>query len=141
MEDTKPKITEAVRHLMAMPDEVVSAKYIAPILHMNPDVIIRYAKDGTWDADRLGNFIVSGDRVKFFRKDFLQKCGFMDPDPEEPTEHDVILAAISALETILKSQKETILLLEEQNRLIREQIQLKKEGVIERCVRENGLQF
>ena len=119
MEDNRPMITEAVRHLMDMNCEVVSAKYIAPILNMNPDVIIKYVKDGTWDADRLGNYVISGNRVKFFRKDFLIKCGFMDPDPEEPTEKEVILAAISALETLLKSQKEVIALLEEQNELLR----------------------
>ena len=79
----RPAMSEAVRHLMAMTDETVSAKYIAPILHMSPDVIAKYAKDGTWDSDRLGNFVISGNRVKFFRKDFLVKGGFMDPESEE----------------------------------------------------------
>jgi hypothetical protein len=78
-------MSEAVRHLMAMTDETVSAKYIAPILHMSESVIVKYAKDGTWDADRLGNFVISGGHVKFFRKDFLQKCGFVSPDPPELT--------------------------------------------------------
>ena len=141
MSERKPKITEDVQRLIDMDSEMIFAKDIAPIIHMNPDVIIKYAKDGTWDQDHLGKFVLSGDRVKFFRKDFLQKCGFIGKEPEAPTEREVILAAISALETILKSQKETILLLEEQNRLIREQIQMKKEGAIERCVRENGLRF
>ena len=44
---------------------------------------VKYAKDGTWDADRLGNFVISGGHVKFFRKDFLQKCGFLEPEKEE----------------------------------------------------------
>ena len=127
MEDTKPKVTEAVRHLMAMPDDVVSAKYLAPILHMNPDVIIRYAKDGTWDADRLGNFVVSGDRVKFFRKDFLQKCGFAEKEPEQPTEREMLEKIWEALADI--------------RILVRAIANDRQEGAIERCVRENGLRF
>ena len=76
-------VNDAVRHLMTMNAEVVSAKYIAPILKMSESVIVKYAKDGTWDADRLGNFVISGGHVKFFRKDFLQKCGFLEPEKEE----------------------------------------------------------
>ena len=89
--ERNPIVSEAVRVLMAMPDEVVSAKYIAPILRMSPDVIIKRAKDGEWDQDNLGKFVLSGDRVKFFRKDFLQKCGFMDPEPEEDSTDKLIL--------------------------------------------------
>ena len=76
-------MVDPVQVLMDMKDETVSAKYIAPILKMNPSVIVKYAKDGTWDADRLGNFVISGGHVKFFRKDFLQKCGFLEPEKEE----------------------------------------------------------
>lgn len=114
--DTKPKVTADVQRLIDMDVEVVSAKHIAPIVKMNESVIIHYAKTGQWN---LCKYVISGDRVKFFRKDFLQQCGFIDPEPEEPTEKEVILAAISALETILKSQKEVIALLEEQNELLR----------------------
>ena len=114
--DNKPKVTEDVQRLMDMDAEMVFAKDLAPIVHMKPDVIIHYAKTGKWNLCR---FVISGDRVKFFRKDFLQQCGFVDPEPEEPTEREVILAAISALETILKSQREVISLLTEQNELLR----------------------
>ena len=112
----KPKVTADVQRLIDMEDEVVTAKDLAPIVKMHPQTIVEYAKTGQWNLCR---FVVSGDRVKFFRKDFLQQCGFIDPEPEEPTEKEVILAAISALETILKSQKEVIALLEEQNELLR----------------------
>ena len=77
--------SEAVRHLMAMTDEVVSAKHLAPILRMNPGVIVQRVKEGVWNQDALGKYVISGDRVKFFRKDFLQKCGFMPPDQPERT--------------------------------------------------------
>ena len=84
----RPALSEAVRNLMAMSDETVSAKYIAPILRMAESVIIKYAKDGTWDQEHLGKYVISGNRVKFFRKDFLQQCGFVDPEPEEKTNGD-----------------------------------------------------
>ena len=89
--------SEAVNRLMEMDDDMVFAKDIAPILHMKPDVIIKYAKDGTWDQERLGNFVLSGDRVKFFRRDFLQKCGFIEPDPEEPTERQLLERIVQLL--------------------------------------------
>lgn len=84
-------MSEAVRNLMAMSDETVSAKYIAPILRMAESVIIKYAKEGTWDQEHLGKYVVSGNRVKFFRKDFLQKCGFIEPDPVEKTAEQILM--------------------------------------------------
>ena len=97
MPDRVMEQSEAVRHLMAMHEEVVAAKYLAPILHMDPSVIVKYAKDGTWNQDTLGKFVISGGHVKFFRKDFLQKCGFMEPEKEERTTEQLILEQITAL--------------------------------------------
>lgn len=98
MSDQIP-MSEAVRHLMAMNEEVVSAKYIAPILRMSESVIVKYAKDGTWDQDHLGKFVISGGHVKFFRKDFLQKCGFMEPEKEtEDIQHQLVVLIAEATE-------------------------------------------
>lgn len=107
MNDKKPKITADVQRLIDMEDEMIRASDIAPILHIKPDVIIKYVKTGQWDADRLGNYVISGDHVKFFRKDFLQKCGFLEPEPEEKTvrhmldeistKMDLLLVALTAL--------------------------------------------
>ena len=107
----RPAMSEAVRHLMAMTDETVSAKYIAPILKMSESVIVKYAKDGTWDADRLGNFVISGDRVKFFRRDFLIKGGFMEPEKEGPTVEQLLAEILQGVKLIcgyihLKVQEE-----------------------------------
>lgn len=90
MIDHKPVYSDAVLDLMNRTDEVVPAEAIAPILKMHPDVIRKYAKDGTWDSDRLGNYVISGGRVKFFRKDFLQKCGFMEPEKEEDPTREIL---------------------------------------------------
>ena len=97
MSDNNPTVTDAVRHLMTMNSEVVSAKYIAPILKMSESVIVKYAKDGTWDQDKLGKFVISGGHVKFFRKDFLQKCGFLEPEKAEPTVEQLLMRVIQLL--------------------------------------------
>ena len=93
-------MSDPVKVLMEMTDETVSAKYIAPILKMSPSVIVKYAKDGTWDADRLGNFVISGGHVKFFRKDFLVKCGFMEPEKEKPTMDQLLKELVIRLKVV-----------------------------------------
>jgi hypothetical protein len=75
----------ALEALLNSTEAMVTAAQIAPVLHMNPGVIVKYAKDGTWIQKNMGKFIISGDRVKFFRRDFLQKCGFIPADPPERT--------------------------------------------------------
>lgn len=93
----RPAMSEAVRHLMAMTDETVSAKYIAPVVKMSESVIVKYAKDGTWNLCR---YVVSGNRVKFFRRDFLEKCGFVDPEKKD----DPMEEALKLLGSILEGQ-------------------------------------
>lgn len=66
----------AVQQLMAMTDEVVPASAIAPILQMHPSVIVSHVKTGKWDRN-VCNYIISGNRVKFFRIDFLRKGGWI----------------------------------------------------------------
>ena len=97
MSERKPKITEDVQRLIDMDSEMIFAKDIAPVIHMNPDVIIKYAKDGTWDQDHLGKFVLSGDRVKFFRKDFLQKCGFIGKEPEAKTVEQLLTEIVEQM--------------------------------------------
>ena len=77
MIDTTPKYTDEVLRLIHMEDEMIYAKDIAPILHMKPDVIIKRVKEGSWLMEHLGNYIVSGRTVKFFRIDFLRKGGWI----------------------------------------------------------------
>ncbi len=94
-------MSDPVKVLMEMTDETVSAKHIAPILKMSPSVIVKYAKDGTWDADRLGKYVISGGHVKFFRKDFLQKCGFLEYDEDEPSDHQLLDTICTKLDLII----------------------------------------
>lgn len=71
-----PRYSDAVRALMDMTDDVVPASAIAPILQMHPSVITNQAKTGRWDRN-VCNYIISGNRVKFFRIDFLRKGGWI----------------------------------------------------------------
>ena len=50
-----------------MDSEMVTARDIAPVVRMHPQVIVKYAKDGKWPRE-ICNYIVSGSRVKFFRR-------------------------------------------------------------------------
>ena len=76
MSEIMPAYSDAVLALMARTDELVPASAIAPIVHIKPDVIIKYAKDGKWPRE-VCNYIVSGRCVKFFRIDFLRKGGWI----------------------------------------------------------------
>ena len=102
--DALPTITPEVQRLINMEDEVITAAQLAPILKMHPQTIIDRAKSGLWDQDRLGKFVISGDRVKFFRKDFLQKCGFIEPEePKQPTDLQILgqLIALNEASTMI----------------------------------------
>jgi len=93
-------MSDAVRDLIAMDAEVVPARMIAPVLKMSESVLIHRVKSGEWDPDILGKYVISGNRVKFFRKDFLVKCGFMEPEKEEDPMHE----ALTILGQLLEGQ-------------------------------------
>ena len=77
MEDRKfPKYSDGIRRLMNMDSEMVTAADIAPVVRMHPQVIVKYAKDGKWPRE-VCNYIISGNRVKFFRVDLLRKGGWI----------------------------------------------------------------
>lgn len=71
-----PKYSGPILALMEMEDEMITAADIAPVVRMNPQVIIKYAKAGTWPRE-VCNYIISGTRVKFFRIDLLRKGGWV----------------------------------------------------------------
>lgn len=90
MIDMTPVITPEVRRLISMDSEMIYAKDIAPIVRMKTDVIIKYAKDGTWNQNDQGKFIISGNSVKFYRLDFLRKGGWIPPEePKNETLTDI----------------------------------------------------
>lgn len=78
---------EAINIMMMMESVTVNADLVAQALGMNPGVLRKHVKDGDY---HISAYEVSGDRVRFFRKDFLQKIGEMPEDPEAPTDHQLL---------------------------------------------------
>lgn len=78
-----PKYSGPILALMEREDEMITAADIAPIVRMKEDTIIKYAKNGQWPRE-VYNYIVSGNRVKFFRVDFLRKCNWLESRKENP---------------------------------------------------------
>lgn len=73
---------EAVNILMMMESVTVNADLIAQALGMNPGVLRKHVRDGDY---HISAYEVCNDRIRFFRRDFLQKIGEMPPDMPERT--------------------------------------------------------
>ena len=88
---------EAINIMMMMESVTVNADLIAQALSMNPGVLRKHVKDGEY---LISKYEICGDRIRFFRKDFLQAIGEMPPDPEEPTDHQLLEEIHEALTDI-----------------------------------------
>ena len=78
---------EAIDILMMMESVTVNADLIDQALGMNPGVLRKHVKDGEY---HISKYEICNDRIRFFRKDFLQKIGEMPEDPEEPTDRQLL---------------------------------------------------
>ena len=78
---------DAIELLKRSGEVVVGPELIAQALKMNPGVLRKHVKDGEY---KLSAVEVCGSRIRFFRKDFLQKIGEMPEDPDEPTDHQLL---------------------------------------------------
>ena len=78
---------EAIEVMKMMESVTVNADLIAQALGMNPGVLRKHVRDGDY---HISAYEVCNDRIRFFRKDFLQKIGEMPVDPEEPTDHQLL---------------------------------------------------
>ena len=76
---------EAINILSMMESVTVNADLIAQALGMNPGVLRKHVRDGDY---KISKFEICGDRVRFFRKDFLQAIGEIPPDAPERTDSD-----------------------------------------------------
>lgn len=94
--------SDAVQLLINLKAETVSAALLAPVVKMHPSVIIDYAKTGKWN---LCKYVISGNRVKFFRRDFLQKMGFIQEDPPEKDLMTLILEELKAIREMIANLK------------------------------------
>ena len=76
---------EAINIMMMMESVTVNADLIAQALGMNPGVLRKHVRDGDY---LISKYEICNDRIRFFRKDFLQAIGEMEPDPPERTVED-----------------------------------------------------
>lgn len=106
---------EAINILMMMESVTVNADLIAQALGMNPGVLRKHVRDGDYKISKVE---ICGDRVRFFRKDFLQKIGEMPEDPPERTEMELLAEIVNKLESMVNNQRIMIQLIDEQNDLL-----------------------
>lgn len=79
------KQREAIDLMKSMDSVTVTSGLVAQALGMKPDVLRKHVRDGEYKISAVD---VNGSMIRFFRKDFLQKIGEMDPDPEARTDSD-----------------------------------------------------
>ena len=84
---------EAIDALKASTEVTVGPELIAAALRMSPSVLRKHVRDGEY---HISAYDIQGSRIRFFRKDFLQKIGEIPEDPEETT-LDVILKSLCSL--------------------------------------------
>ena len=106
---------EAIEALKICDLPFVSADMIAPVLRMRPDTLRDHVRKGEYELSEVD---ICGGRIRFARKDFLQKIGEIPPDSDEPTDHQVIIAIVEALQTMLENQKMMLQLMDEHNDLL-----------------------
>ncbi len=78
---------EAINIMMMMESVTVNADLIAQALGMNPGVLRKHVKDGEY---HISKYEICGDRVRFFRKDFLQQIGELPPESEYPSTEQML---------------------------------------------------
>ena len=78
---------EAINIMMMMESVTVNADLVAQALGMNPGVLRKHVKDGEY---HISKYEICNDRIRFFRKDFLQKIGEIPEDPPEQTTAQVL---------------------------------------------------
>ena len=79
---------DAINILKMMDSVTVNADLIAQALGMNPGVLRKHVKDGDYLISKVE---ICGDRIRFFREDFLRQIGEMPPE-EAPAERTIVQA-------------------------------------------------
>ena len=91
------KQREAIDLMKSMDSVTVTSGLVAQALGMNPGVLRRHVKDGEYKTSK---YEICGDRVRFFRKDFLQKIGEIPEDPPARSEMQVLEEILTELRNL-----------------------------------------
>ena len=85
---------QAVAEIKASDSVTIGVKLVSAAMGMSPGVLRKHVRDGDYS---LSAYDIQGSRIRFFRKDFLQKIGEIPEDPPEETPLEVIAKAICSL--------------------------------------------
>lgn len=99
-------------------DAMLTAEEISELVHTSPDRLREYARLGQLPFASL----ITGNSVKFPKAALIQWAE--GRNYEQQTDHEVMVAVISTLETVLKNQKFVLEMMKEQNELLREATQV-----------------
>ena len=94
MSDKQLSPQEAIEALKASTEVTVGPELIAAALRMSPSVLRKHVRDGEY---HISAYDIQGSRIRFFRKDFLQKIGELPEDQPEESPLDVILKSLCNL--------------------------------------------
>ena len=106
---------QAVAEIKESDAVTIGVKLVSAAMGMSPGVLRKHVRDGEYN---ISAYDIQGSRIRFFRKDFLQKIGELPMDPEEPSDHQLIVMVVEALTTILKTQKAMLELIDQQNDIL-----------------------
>ena len=98
-------------------DFMLTAEEISELVHTSPDRLREYARNGQLPFTSL----ITGNSVKFPKAALLQWAEGRD---QGMTDHDVIVQIVNTLETVLKTQKWIMELMDRQTEMIREATQV-----------------
>ena len=88
---------EAIEALKASTEVTVGPELIAAALRMSPSVLRKHVRDGEYN---ISAYDIQGSRIRFFRKDFLQKTGELPMDEEKPTVEQLLTKLIGHIDVI-----------------------------------------
>ena len=109
---------QAIDELNASTKVTVGPNLIAAAMGMSPSVLRKHVRDGDYS---LSTYDIQGSRIRFFRKDFLQKIGEIPPDEEKPTVEQLLTKLIGHIDVIETAM--VCLMTSEQRELLKDVIE------------------
>ena len=97
MSDKQLSPQDAIEALKASTEVTVGPELIAAALKMSPGVLRQHVRNGDY---KISAVEVCGSRIRFFRKDFLQKIGEAPLDPEKPTVEELLAEILKGVKLI-----------------------------------------
>ena len=88
---------QAVAEIKESDAVTIGVKLVSAAMGMSPGVLRKHVRDGDYS---LSAYDIQGSRIRFFRKDFLQKIGELPMDEEKPTVEQLLTKLIGRIDVI-----------------------------------------